>query len=144
MDAREVGAGALFMAFGAAVLVYAQQYDLGTATQMGPGYFPSLLGGLLMLLGAIAMRAGLAPARARHDRRVAGHPDRVHPGRRARLRLPGRHARADPRGRRHYPARAATNGCCADRSKSLRSSWPCVALTVGIFHYGIQLPFRLW
>ena len=43
--------GLLFVAIGATVLVMAGQYRLGTAARMGPGYFPTLLGGLLVFLG---------------------------------------------------------------------------------------------
>lgn len=43
--------GLLFVAIGVAVLVMAGQYRLGTAARMGPAYFPTLLGGLLTLLG---------------------------------------------------------------------------------------------
>ena len=43
--------GLLFVAIGATVLVMAGQYRLGTAARMGPAYFPTLLGGLLVFLG---------------------------------------------------------------------------------------------
>jgi hypothetical protein len=43
--------GLLFVAIGATVLVAAGQYRLGTAARMGPAYFPTLLGGLLLFLG---------------------------------------------------------------------------------------------
>ena len=43
--------GVLFVAIGVTVVVLAQDYRLGTAARMGPGYFPTLLGGLLALLG---------------------------------------------------------------------------------------------
>ena len=43
--------GLLFVAIGAIVLVMAGQYRLGTAARMGPAYFPTLLGGLLLFLG---------------------------------------------------------------------------------------------
>jgi Tripartite tricarboxylate transporter TctB family len=43
--------GLLFVAIGVAVMVLARNYRLGTAARMGPGYFPTLLGGLLALLG---------------------------------------------------------------------------------------------
>ena len=44
--------GLLFIAFGIAVVVLAQNYRLGSAARMGPGYFPTMLGSLLALLGA--------------------------------------------------------------------------------------------
>lgn len=44
--------GLLFIAVGVAFAVLAQEYRMGTAARMGPGYFPTLLGGLLAFLGA--------------------------------------------------------------------------------------------
>jgi putative tricarboxylic transport membrane protein len=43
--------GLLFAALGIAVVVLARDYRIGTAARMGPGYFPTLLGGLLLFLG---------------------------------------------------------------------------------------------
>ncbi|HYI26213.1 MAG TPA: tripartite tricarboxylate transporter TctB family protein [Bradyrhizobium sp.] len=43
--------GLLFVAIGATVLIAAGHYRLGTAARMGPAYFPTLLGGLLVFLG---------------------------------------------------------------------------------------------
>jgi hypothetical protein len=57
-NAREVCAGALFLVFGAAVLVYARSYPLGTAVDMGPGYFPTLLAILLCGTGLVAVVQG--------------------------------------------------------------------------------------
>lgn len=51
-------AGLMFMAFGVAALYFGSRYALGTAGRMGPGYFPRLLGGLLVVLGAgVALRS---------------------------------------------------------------------------------------
>ncbi|MBL8705694.1 MAG: tripartite tricarboxylate transporter TctB family protein [Rhodospirillales bacterium] len=58
-NARDVLAGLLFMAFGAVALVMAQSYAIGTAARMGPGYFPRLLGFLLLGLGALQLVLGL-------------------------------------------------------------------------------------
>jgi hypothetical protein len=43
--------GLFFLAVGVAFAVFAQEYRVGSAARMGPGYFPTLLGGLLALLG---------------------------------------------------------------------------------------------
>lgn len=51
-------AGLLFMAFGLAALVISQPYPVGTASRMGPGYFPRLLGILLIVLGAVLSLRG--------------------------------------------------------------------------------------
>jgi Tripartite tricarboxylate transporter TctB family len=48
----------LFVAIGVAFVVLAQNYRFGTAARMGPGYFPTLLGSLMALLGlALAVPA---------------------------------------------------------------------------------------
>jgi hypothetical protein len=55
---KDFYAGLLFIAFGVAALVGGSHYALGTAARMGPGYFPRLLGILLVALGALlALRA---------------------------------------------------------------------------------------
>jgi len=55
---KDFFAGVLFIAFGALALVVGGNYTLGTAARMGPGYFPRILGGLLVVLGlALALRA---------------------------------------------------------------------------------------
>lgn len=46
-------AGLLFACFGAAFGLGATRYEIGTAAEMGPGYFPLILGGLLALFGLI-------------------------------------------------------------------------------------------
>jgi hypothetical protein len=59
---KDFWAGVLFIAFGAAAIVIAGSYPLGTAARMGPGYFPRMLGALLVVLGAaLALRAMRIP-----------------------------------------------------------------------------------
>lgn len=50
---RDFWAGLMFMAFGLGFMVLARDYAMGSAVRMGPAYFPTVLGGLLALLGAI-------------------------------------------------------------------------------------------
>ena len=50
---KDFCAGLLFIAVGAAAIVIASAYPLGTAARMGPGYFPRMLGILLIGLGAL-------------------------------------------------------------------------------------------
>ncbi len=56
---------ALFIAFGAFFGINALGLDIGTTFRMGPGYFPLVLSGLLVLLGVVimvqAMRIGSEP-----------------------------------------------------------------------------------
>ncbi len=56
---RDVIAGALFIAFGAAGLWIGSDYAVGTAFRMGPGYFPRVLCGILVLLGVFISTKGL-------------------------------------------------------------------------------------
>ena len=58
---RDFWAGLMFIAFGLFFLVVAQMnYQMGTAVRMGPGYFPTVLGGLLAVLGLIVLAQSLA------------------------------------------------------------------------------------
>jgi hypothetical protein len=57
-NAKDLFAGLLFAVIGAAAVVIGRGYPLGSASRMGPGYFPMLVGGLLMLIGlVVAVRA---------------------------------------------------------------------------------------
>ena len=55
---KDFNAGLLFMAFGLVALVIARSYPLGSASRMGPGYFPRILGILLLSLGALLSLRG--------------------------------------------------------------------------------------
>ena len=50
---RDFNAGLLFIAIGAYFAIYAQEYSIGTANRMGPGYFPTLLAVIMLALGLI-------------------------------------------------------------------------------------------
>jgi hypothetical protein len=52
-------AGAIFAVAGVVFFAMSQQYDIGTATAMGPGYFPALLGICLTLLGLGSIVKGI-------------------------------------------------------------------------------------
>ena len=55
---KDFWAGALFIAFGTAAITIGASYPVGTAARMGPGYFPRVLGLILVVLGLIlAVRA---------------------------------------------------------------------------------------
>lgn len=67
IDNKDVWAGLLLIAVGAAAIVVARDYAFGTALRMGPGYFPVMLGVLLILFGLAILAAGL-----RRGERIAG------------------------------------------------------------------------
>jgi hypothetical protein len=50
---KDLVAGLLFIATGIASIAIATNYTLGTAARMGPGYFPRILGILMIVLGGI-------------------------------------------------------------------------------------------
>jgi len=55
---KDFWSGVLFMAIGAFAVVAGSKYTIGTAARMGPGYFPRILGIMLLVLGALlALRA---------------------------------------------------------------------------------------
>ena len=57
-NAKDLFAGLLFAVIGAAAVVIGRGYPLGSASRMGPGYFPMLVGWLLILIGlVVAVRA---------------------------------------------------------------------------------------
>ncbi len=66
LNDKDVLTGLLFMAIGAFFAIGAQDYAMGTMRRMGPGYFPVVLGSLLMSIGAaLAIKSVL---RRRPDR----------------------------------------------------------------------------
>jgi hypothetical protein len=52
-DPKDFWAGVLFILIGIAAITIGSRYNLGTAARMGPGYFPRILGILLIALGGI-------------------------------------------------------------------------------------------
>ncbi|MCL4801367.1 MAG: tripartite tricarboxylate transporter TctB family protein [Burkholderiales bacterium] len=62
---KDFWAGLMFIAFGVGFILVARDYAIGSAVRMGPAYFPTVLGGLLTLLGlAIGGRAFVAAGAA--------------------------------------------------------------------------------
>jgi hypothetical protein len=52
---RDFYAGGLMMLLGSGVVLEARRYTLGTLMHMGPGFFPIILGVILVLLGVLIM-----------------------------------------------------------------------------------------
>ena len=62
-DARkDLLAGGTFVVFGLAFAITSSTYDVGTAARMGAGYFPLVLGGLLVVLGILIAVKGFVAA----------------------------------------------------------------------------------
>lgn len=56
---KDFWAGLMFCIIGAVALFVGQGYPFGTTLLMGPGYFPIVLSGLMILCGLIIMLKGL-------------------------------------------------------------------------------------
>lgn len=52
---KDFWTGLLYIFFGASAVIIARDYGMGTAFRMGPAYFPSILGAVLAVIGAISM-----------------------------------------------------------------------------------------
>lgn len=65
---KDFWAGAMLIATGLAAVFIARDYPFGNAFRMGPGYFPSVLGGVLAIFGLVL----LARSFRSNDRIVGG------------------------------------------------------------------------
>jgi len=52
---KDFWTGLLYTFFGAAAVIIARDYNMGTALRMGPAYFPTILGVVLAGIGAISV-----------------------------------------------------------------------------------------
>jgi hypothetical protein len=50
---QDFGAAILFLTIGIAGIYFGRELTFGTAAKMGPGYFPTMLSGVIVLIGAI-------------------------------------------------------------------------------------------
>lgn len=53
-------AGLMFIVIGLVAVFIAREYAFGAAVKMGPGYFPSVLGGLLAVIGLVCIVESLS------------------------------------------------------------------------------------
>lgn len=59
---KDLYSGLIFMFFGGFFAIVARNYPMGSALRMGPSYFPTILGSLLVILGAIICARSLVSA----------------------------------------------------------------------------------
>jgi hypothetical protein len=139
---RDIAAGLLFLAVGVTTLLLSRPYEVGTTFDMGPGYFPTAIGIILIALGLALGLAGL---------RTSG----------ARLRLPALRPLLTVIGAvvafgllvervGVVPATIAAVVLGSASSGQFRL-WEVAALSVvlsglvvGVFVLGLGLPFRVW
>jgi Tripartite tricarboxylate transporter TctB family len=56
---QDFWAGVMFTVVGTFVMFFSGRYPMGTAARMGPGYFPRMLGMLMIALGIVVAIRGL-------------------------------------------------------------------------------------
>jgi len=56
---RDFFAGLLYIVIGALGMFIARDYPFGSALRMGPGYFPSVLGGMMIAFGVAVLMMGV-------------------------------------------------------------------------------------
>lgn len=52
---KDFWAGLIYVTVGVSAIVIARDYPMGTALKMGPAYFPTILGGLLAVVGLVSV-----------------------------------------------------------------------------------------
>jgi uncharacterized membrane protein len=153
---RDVYAGLMFIAFGLVFGIGALNYPMGSALRMGPAYFPSVLGWMLVTLGVIIGAWGFL-----HD---GDNPKKT--GWHGLTWILGSvvvfgwlvngftlHWAGIPAA---VPAAGLVIACVVMVMLAAYGGWEfkwkeaiplslfLAAGTVGIFYYGLGLPFRLW
>jgi hypothetical protein len=139
---RDFFAGAIFLFFGLCAVLVGRNYPMGTALHMGSGYFPFVLGALLLLLGAVICVKSLVIAGARIE------PIGLRPLLLVLLAIGAFAVSVDTIGLIAATVLTTVIGAAA----SPESRWREVAiltcallgLSVGVFTYGLGLPFKLF
>jgi putative tricarboxylic transport membrane protein len=67
LENKDVWAGLFLIVVGVLAVFFARNYPFGTSLRMGPGYFPTVLGGLMVLFGLYIFSTGL-----RSDEKIEG------------------------------------------------------------------------
>lgn len=144
---RDFFAGLIFLFFGVFAVTLSRDYSMGSAMRMGPGYFPFVLGVILALLGfAICARSLALRAHVNEGHGIEGVDPRA-----LLLVLAAVAAFAttiETAGIVIAATLVLVIGAAASRESRYREvialTLLLVALTVGVFVYGLGLPFKLW
>lgn len=73
---RDFYAGGLMILLGLGIALKGATYRLGTLMHMGPGFFPTSLGVILVLIGIAIAAAGMAPSEGEDDQSILpAHPE---------------------------------------------------------------------
>jgi hypothetical protein len=66
---KDLWAGLMYIVLGAAGIWIARDYPFGSALRMGPGYFPTVLGGIMIAMGIYVLALGLR----KHHEKIKGN-----------------------------------------------------------------------
>ena len=61
LERKDFWSGVMLIAIGGAAIFIARNYEFGSSLRMGPGYFPVVLGGLLIAFGVFIGAKGFRP-----------------------------------------------------------------------------------
>jgi hypothetical protein len=67
---RDFYAGGLMVLLGLGIALKGVTYRMGSLMHMGPGFFPTSLGVILVLIGMAIAVAGMAPSEDKEDQRI--------------------------------------------------------------------------
>ena len=135
-------AGLLFLSVGVGAIGIASGYRVGSALHMGPGYFPVVLGVLLVLVGAASVVRALSVT-VMGGERVAWRPVLVIGAAVAVFALAIDRIGLVPT----VFVSAVLASMAGPRPAVVESCMIAAVLSVmaaGIFHYGLKLPFSLF
>ena len=54
-NAKDFWTGIIYVVIGGTAIMLSRDYGMGTAVKMGPAYFPTILSGLLIIIGTISI-----------------------------------------------------------------------------------------
>jgi hypothetical protein len=145
---RDFWCGTLFVALGVLAIYMARNYRIGSALEMGPGYFPTWLGGIMIafgaVIGALAFKLEDAGGESMKLQAWALRPWLV-----LTLAL-GTYAKLMDAGFGFVPSLMVLIVGCALAHKDVRwletllLSVFLTAAAVAIFSFGLELPYRLF
>lgn len=138
---RDFFAGVIFLSFGFCAVLVGRDYPMGSAVRMGAGYFPFVLGALLLILGALVCARSLVVTGEKVE------PIGVRPLVLVLLAIGAFGASVDSMGLVVATGLMTVIGAAASPESRWREvavlTIALVGLSVGAFAYGLGLPFKL-
>ena len=142
-NGKDFYSGLIFISFGGFAVIGAKGYPMGTAGRMGPGYFPTVLGGLLILLGLIISIRSLTGIKGESIKEWGIRPLALVLG--AVIAFALIVERLGLLLAMLALISVSSLGTTESRLREVAVLFLVLAaMAVGIFAYGLKLPFRVW